>query len=70
MSFLKRVGGRSSASSTELRPWGVNAILRSISKRAGNEADETQVWQCASAPRFVLMFRSRRREGRRSAGRI
>ncbi len=70
MSFLKRIGGRSSASPAEPRPWGVNAILRSIGKRAGHEADEAQVWQCARAPRFVLMFRSRRREGRRPAGRI
>jgi hypothetical protein len=68
MSFWKRTGQNDNSRPAELRPWLANAILRSVGQRSGDGTD-SQEWQCARAPAFVLMFGARRRRERRAAGR-
>lgn len=66
MKLWKRIG-RLGESSADTRPWIASAIINSINGRPGSGAPDDQEWQCARAPAFVLMFRSRRRTDRRAA---
>jgi hypothetical protein len=69
MNFWKRMRRDNAARAAEPRPWIATAILRSIGGRSQATAADTESWQCATAPAFVLMFRTRRRRARRNGGR-
>lgn len=68
MNFWKRIGKRGD-SSADVRPWIATAIINSVDERPATGALDAQEWQCARAPAFVLLFRSRRRRDRRAARR-